>query len=109
MLFKAKRRPQGLRFYLLFAIRPLSQPSRRMREQGVDEAGLRGQVAAQRLRTAILAGNLVEQAFELGDIAVDRLLEVAVGAVFAGDLIESLLAGRRVEPRREGLALAPPI
>src|SRR5258707_315610 len=78
--------------YSLFAIRRLSQPSRRMREQGVDEAGLRGQVAAQRLRTAILAGNLVEQAFELGDVAVDRLLEVAVGAVFAGDLIEGLLS-----------------
>src|SRR6201992_4014836 len=77
-----------------------------MREQGVDEAGLRGEVAAQGLRSAILAGDFVEQPLELGDVAVDRLLEVAVAAILAGDFIESLLAGRRIEPLRERLALA---
>src|SRR3984957_17541315 len=77
-----------------------------MREQGVDEAGFRSQVTAQRLRSAILACDLVEQALELGDIAIDRLLEVAVAAIFAGDFVESLLTRRRIEPLGEGLALA---
>ena len=66
-----------------------------MGEQGVDETSLRGQVAAQSLRTAILAGDLVEQPLEFGDVAIDRLLEAAVGAVFAGDFIECLLADLR--------------
>ena len=101
---KKKRRPKGLRFY--FAIRSLPQPARGMGEQGVDQPCLRGEVAAQRLRVAVLAGDVVEQPLELVDVAVDRLLEGAVGAVFAGDLVERLLAGRRVEALGEGLVLA---
>src|SRR5258707_5597482 len=77
-----------------------------MREQGVDEAGLRDQVATKRSRPAFVARDLVEQALELDDVAVDRLLEIAVRAIFAGDFIEGLLAGRRVEPLGESLALA---
>src|ERR1700751_3119074 len=77
-----------------------------MREQGVHEARLRGEVVAQRLGPAILARDLVEEALELGDVAVDRLLEAAVGAVLAGDLVKSLLAGRRIEALGERLALA---
>src|SRR4051795_7687205 len=45
---KVKRRPRGLRFYLLLAIGRLAQPPRRVREQGVDQPRLRGEVAAQR-------------------------------------------------------------
>ena len=55
---------------------------------------------------ALVARDFVEQALELGDVAVDRLLEVAVGAIFAGDLVEGLLARRRIEPLGESLALA---
>src|ERR1700674_5727376 len=77
-----------------------------MCEQGIDKSGLRGEVAAQHLRAALVARDLVEQALELGDVAVDRLLEAAVGAIFAGDLVEGLLAGRGVEPLGESLALA---
>src|SRR5207237_6101666 len=62
-------------------------------------------VAKQR-RSPFVARDLVEQSLELGDVAIDRLLEVAVGTVFAGDFIEGLLAGRRVEPLGECLALA---
>jgi hypothetical protein len=62
-----------------------------MREQGIDEAGLRGEVAPQDLRSALVAGDFVEQALELGDVAVDGLLEIAVGAVFACDFVERLL------------------
>src|SRR5882757_7864486 len=76
----------------IFAIRRSPQPSRRMGEQGVDEARFRSQVAAQGLRSAILAGDFIEQPLEFRDVAVDGLLEAAVGAVFAGDLVEGLLA-----------------
>src|SRR5665213_1272141 len=90
----------------LLATRRSPEPSRRMREQGIDHAGLGGEVAAQHRGAAFVARDLVEQALELGDVAVDGLLEVAVGAVFAGDFVERLLAGRGVEPFGEGLALA---
>ena len=77
-----------------------------MGEQGIDHAGFGDEVAAQRRGSAVVAGDLVEQALEFGDVAVDRLLEGAVGAIFAADLVEGLLAGRRVEPLGERLALA---
>src|SRR5262249_47493946 len=66
----------------------------------------RGEVVAQSLWPAVLARDLVEQALELGDVAVDRLLEAAVGTVLAGDLVKRLLARRRVEALGERLALA---
>src|SRR5690349_19698666 len=82
--------------FLSFAIScPLSQPSRGMGEQRVYQARLRGEVGTQRLRATLVAGDFVEQALELGDVAVDRLLEAAVGAVLARDFVERLLAGRR--------------
>src|SRR5882724_10404953 len=74
--------------YCTLPAEPLSQPSRRMREQGIDEAGLGGEVATKHRRPAFVARDLVEQSLELGDVAVDRLLEVAVGAIFAGDFVE---------------------
>src|SRR5258708_38481353 len=89
-----------------FAIRRLPQPARRVREQGVDHAGFRDEVAAQCLGSAVFACDLVEQPLEFGDVAVDRLLEAAVGAVFSRDLVEGLLARGRVEPLRKSLALA---
>src|SRR5258706_7513019 len=61
---------------------------------------------AQFRGSALIASHFVEQAFELDDVAVDRLLEVAVGAILAGDFVEGLLAGRRIEPLGESLALA---
>src|SRR5438128_10260271 len=104
-MLQRKTEAARLRFYPLFATlySPLTQPPRRVREQGVDEPRVRGEVAAQRLRSAVLARDFVEQPFELGDIAVDRLLETAIGAVFARDFVERLLAGRRVEPLGERL------
>src|ERR1700694_1899767 len=84
----------------------LPQPSRRLRQQRIHHPGLRGEVAAQHRRPALVARDLIEQALELGDVAIDGLLEVAVGAIFAGDFIEGLLAGRRIEPLGECLALA---
>src|ERR1700752_122396 len=62
----------------------LPQPARGMGEQGVNQARLRGEVGAQRLRAALVAGDFVEQALELGDVAVERLLAAAVGGVLWG-------------------------
>src|SRR5216683_6791951 len=84
----------------------LPEPSRRVGEQGIDHAGLGDEVVAQCRRSPVVARDLVEQSFEFGDVAVDRLLEGAVGAIFAPDFVEGLLAGRRVEPLGERLALA---
>src|SRR6266403_3547881 len=56
-------------------------------------------MTAKRSSPAFVARDLV-------DVAVDRLLEIAVRAIFAGDFIKGLLAGRRVEPLGESLALA---
>ena len=46
------------------------QPSGGVGEQGIDEAGFRGQLVAQRLRSAVLAGDLVQQPFELGPVLI---------------------------------------
>src|SRR5262252_3218223 len=68
---KIKRRRRCLRFASPVG-KTLTEPSGGMREQGVDQARLGGEVTAQRLRSPVLARDFVEQAFELGDIAVDR-------------------------------------
>ena len=39
-----------------------------MRQQRIDEAGLRGEVAAQHRGAALVARDFVEQALELGEI-----------------------------------------
>src|ERR1700761_2440657 len=96
---KTKRRPSAS---VSFAIgnspfARLPQPPRGMREKGIDQPGFRGEVGAKHLRTAIVACHVVEQALELADVAVDGLLEAAVGAIFARDLVECFLSRRRVE------------
>src|SRR5262249_43216402 len=75
-------------------------------QHGVDLAGLRRQIAARHHLAAIVARDLVEQALEFGDIAVDRLLELAVGAVSPAHLVEGLLTLQGVEAARECVALA---
>src|SRR3977135_2419711 len=84
----------------------LPEPSRRVRKQGIDHPGLGGEVTAQHRWPAFVARDLIEQSLEFGDVAVDRLLEIPVGAIFAGDFIKGLLAGRRIKPLAERLALA---
>ena len=63
-------------------------------------------MAAQCCGAALVAGDFIEQPLEFLDVAVDRLLEVAVGAILAADFIEGLLAGWRVQALAEGLGLA---
>src|SRR4051812_6869530 len=72
--------------------KPSVEAAGRVRQHGVDLAGFRGEVRARHHLTAVVARHLLEQPLELADIAVHRLLELAVGAVFATDLVERLLA-----------------
>src|SRR5450759_4698945 len=82
------------------------EPPGGMRQHGVDLAGFRGEVSARHHLAAVVARDLVEQPLELADIAVHRLLEFAVGAIFLADLVERLLALQGVEPAGENVAFA---
>src|SRR5579862_9707631 len=84
----------------------LIEPSRRVSEHRVDLAGLRREIGACNQLPAIVTRDLVEQALELGNIAVDRLHELAIAAVFPADLVEGALALHRVQLAREHVALA---
>src|SRR5205085_1242124 len=88
-------------------IRPDSiEPARGVRQHGVDLAGFRGEIAAHRGLAAVVARHLLQQSFELRDIAVDGAHEVALTAVTPADLLEGALALHRVELAREYVALA---
>src|SRR5215471_21172343 len=69
-------------------------------------AGLRGEIRPHHDLSAIIARDLIEQAFEFGDVSVYGLLELAIRAVAFADLVERLLALHRVETPREDVALA---
>src|SRR5215216_4878831 len=84
----------------------LLEPSGGVGQHGVDLAGLGDEIAARRGGSAFVARDLVEQPLEFRNIAVDGVLEVAVAAVALADLVERLLALRRVEAAREDVALA---
>src|SRR3984893_17596010 len=77
-----------------------------MREQRVDLAGIGGEVGLGQHLAAVVAGDLLEQALELVDIAIDGFAELGRAPVLAADLLEGLLALRRVEAAREDVALA---
>src|SRR5712692_200810 len=82
------------------------EPAGRVGQHGVDLAGLGGQISARHHLAAIVARDFLQKPLELADIAVDRLLELAIGAIALADLLERLLPGGRVEPLAEDVALA---
>src|SRR5579859_7493675 len=61
----------------------LIEAAGRVRQHGVDLAGFRGQIGARHHLAAVVARDLFEQPLKLADVAVDRLLELAVGAILA--------------------------
>src|SRR5262249_43776707 len=75
-------------------------------EHGVDLARLRGEVGPRKHLAAAVARHLLEQPFELADIAVDAALEFAVGAITLADFLERFLALHGVKLAREHVALA---
>ena len=77
-----------------------------MCQHRVDLAGVGRQVALRHYLVAIVAGDVAEQLFKVGDIAVDGGAELRFAVVFALDLVEGLLALQRVEAAGEDVALA---
>src|SRR5215470_7343057 len=88
------------------AAKLLIEAAGRVRQHSVNLAGLRGEIGPRHHLAAIVARDLIEQALELGDVAVDRLRELAIGAIFAADLLERALTLHRIELAREHIALA---
>src|ERR1700676_4149648 len=95
--------PPGLEHLRPIRPPPVTSPSRlnrgrsvetsgRVGEHGVDLAGLRGEVGARNHLTAIVTGDLVEQALELADVTIDGLHEFAVAAIFPADFVKGALA-----------------
>src|SRR5437588_11914323 len=84
----------------------LFEAAGRVGEHGIDLARLRGEIGARNRLAAVIARDLLQEALELGDVAVDRLLELAVAAVLAADFLERALALHGVELAREHVALA---
>ena len=70
-----------------------------MGEHGVNLARLGRKIRPRHHLAAIIARDFLEQPFELADIAVDGLLELAVGAILLLDLVEGLLALDRKSTR----------
>src|SRR5712671_1002534 len=89
-----------------FGFAALVEASGRVRQHGVDLAGLRGEIGPRHHLAAVVARDLFQQPLELADIAIHRLLELAVGAIALADLVERLLALHGVEPLGEHVALA---
>src|SRR5271169_1364348 len=88
------------------ALRRLPQPSRRVRQQRIDLTGIRREVGPGQHLAAVVARDLLEEALELVDIAIDGFAEFGGAAVLAADFLEGLLALRRVEAAGEDVALA---
>src|SRR6266540_6611966 len=108
MMPSKTRRARSSRARFVFPVgrKLLVETSRRVGEHGVDLACLRGEIGARHDLAAVVARDLIEQALELGDVAVDRLRELTVAAVLAPDFFERALALHGVELAREYVALA---
>src|SRR6516162_4431863 len=76
-----------------------------MSQHRVHLASLRGEIRPHHDLSAIVARDLIEQAFEFGDVSVDGLLELAIRAVAFADFVKRLLALHGVEASREDIAL----
>src|SRR5579872_244882 len=88
-----------------------AQAPRGVRQHRIDAAIVGEEVFARMRAVAVVAADLGEQALEFLDVFRHRLAELRVGLVAAADLVERLLALRRIEPAREGagVALAPAV
>src|SRR6185295_1808808 len=77
-----------------------------MGEEGIDLARIRSEIGLGQHLATVVARYLLEQAFELLDVAVNRLAELRRAAIFAANILERLLTLRRVKPAREGVLFA---
>ena len=77
-----------------------------MRQHRINLAGVRCQVALRQRLVAVVAGDVGEQFFEVGDVAVDGGAEFRLSVIFALDIVKGLLALQRIEATGEDVALA---
>lgn len=80
-----------------------------MRQQGVDLARFRDEIVLCLRIVGITAADVANEALEIVDIAINRGAKFVVTAVFAADVIETLLALQRIEVAREHFAFATPV
>src|SRR5947207_2398704 len=83
--YHRQKRRAGARLSVFGASRASLEAAGGVGEHGVDLAGLRGQIRARHHRAAVVARDVIEQPLELADVAVDRLLELAVAAIALAD------------------------
>src|SRR5690349_6513674 len=84
----------------------LVEAASRVRQHGVNLAGVGSQVIAGNCRTTIAARDIVEQPFELVNVMFDGLPEVRIGSVLAADLLKCPLPLSGVETLGECATLA---
>src|SRR5260370_35410973 len=77
-----------------------------MGQHGVDLPGVRGEICPRRHLLAVVTADFAEKPFELADIPIDNLAELAVGLVALAHLVERLSALHGVEAPRKRAALA---
>src|SRR5258708_26219363 len=77
-----------------------------MGQHGVDLPGVRGEICPRRHLLAVVTPDFAEKPFELADIPIDDLAELAVGLVALAHLVERLSALHGVEAPRKHVALA---
>src|SRR5262245_10783631 len=82
------------------------EPASCVRQHGVDLASLRAEIAARDHLPAVIARDVVQEPLELGDIAVDRLHELAIGAIPPANILDRALALHGAEHMREYISLA---
>src|SRR6516165_549801 len=82
------------------------EPPSRMREHCVNLARFRSQISSRHHLTAVVARYLIEQAFELADVAVYRLFELAIRSILFADVVERLLTLKGIKPSGENIAFA---
>ena len=68
--------------------RCLAQAAARVSEQQIHASGLGGHVVLQHPALGIVLLRLIQQPFEVADIAVDRGAKVLIAIVTAADLVE---------------------
>src|SRR5262249_9858455 len=84
----------------------LVEPAGRMGQHGVDLPGVRGEICTRYHLLTVVLPDFAEKSFELPDIPIDGLPELAIGFVALAHLVERLSALHGIEPPCKHVALA---
>src|SRR5262249_14161174 len=83
----------------------LFEPAGRVGQHGVDLPGVRSEICTRHHLLVVVAPDFAEKPFELADIPIDNLAELAVGLIALANLVERLSALHRVETPCKHVAL----